>query len=54
MSDPLITALMAADGVDPDELVANLRSLAERFERRSPARVSNERAAARRRKAFPN
>jgi hypothetical protein len=35
MSDPLTSAVMAADGVDPQELAATLQTLVEQLERRS-------------------
>jgi len=34
LSDPLVRALMAADGVDAEELRALLRSIAERLQAR--------------------
>jgi hypothetical protein len=36
LSDPLIQAVMAADGVDRDELEVMLTDVARRFERHSP------------------
>ncbi|HET9902686.1 MAG TPA: hypothetical protein VFQ27_03160 [Xanthobacteraceae bacterium] len=30
LSDPIVVLLMAADGVDPDDLVSNLRATGER------------------------
>jgi hypothetical protein len=35
LSDPIVRALMAADGVDPEELRALLRSVAERLRART-------------------
>jgi hypothetical protein len=37
LSDPMIQAVMAADGVDPQELEQTLRTLARQLERRTSA-----------------